>query len=38
MKRLRKAVVAELLLWTAVAIGTAVALNFLSEAILPANF
>jgi hypothetical protein len=38
MKRPLKWVLLELLLWAAVAIGTAVALVALSESILPANF
>ena len=38
MKRSWKSKVLELLLWTAVAIGTAVILVSLSEELLPANF
>ncbi len=38
MKRSWKSKVLELLLWAAVAVGTAVILVMLSEEILPANF
>lgn len=38
MKRSWKSKVLELLLWAAVAVGTAVVLVMLSEEILPANF
>lgn len=38
MKRSWKSKLLELLLWAAVAVGTAVVLVMLSEEILPANF
>ncbi len=38
MKRSRRAIVLELLLWLGVAAGTAIALILLSEKILPTNF
>jgi len=38
MRRPRKALIAELVLWAAVAVATAVILVALSETLLPSNF